>query len=258
METFLCRLYNWDAERASLCIDGEPDMDVLNRIIDWGNNDLAMCEVSANMYLRTIDKVREYKYRLLLRDWSMKWKAQDIVDQMSLFELETCVNVNVFYCMHAFGVSLDACVDMASTLRTQETDASSSIYAIVANALVLRGGSLTKPEVKQLMRDNGLDANISIVRLRPFPDNHLDNHPLKNIDPESMSSARVREFVPPHMNVVHAIRERKFMQNRICYGSGKYTFMTMTSLFVNELVKISERSKRLEPKRIKRMKRALA
>lgn len=239
MESFLRRTLYWKKEKVKEFIGDSTDEQVVQRLLDW-QDDTSAREVSHGLYIKVLPQLKRERCRIQLREWAEKWKLVRILEQASLFELETVITHNPYYLLIAFHASYQACFDLIEQLHLR-IDPECVMYALVVDQLRSHK-SLSLEQVSTLFQKYGMQPTRGVHEMNPFPENYLAHHELVNIDPELVASASLEKYVSHRGELVTKIRERRFMVNRVRLVGHRYKLRTYSTEFVRQLAEISRRA----------------
>lgn len=148
-----------------------------------------------------------------LRAWAETSKADKFLTDASLFELCVTTQINPMYPCVAFReIPFTACMDLAAQLGVHPSE-DALIYAAAYKEIV-RHKSVTKQAMSIALRRIGLLYK-DPSKVVPFPPEIFDNHPLRDVNAETMNPGEAMKLAPGRGIAV--VREKKNMRNRIMF-----------------------------------------
>lgn len=161
--------------------------------------------------------------------WAEKWRLMNFLKEAGPYELRVTKTQNPFYPMIAFGASMDACLDLG-VVATPHVLA----HAVVFDLIRRNNGSVSKAVADNELRKRGLlDIDASTCDVFDMHD-----HPLRDVDLETMSSAEAMKKAGPTWGGLAAIREKRCMQNDIVLENDVYTRKRNVSPLVAHIVRL--------------------
>lgn len=240
MQSFLVQIFNWSRARADVYIGGSTDADVIDRLSDPTN---IPSDVSIHLYRRVEHRIQQKRNEIRLRGWATTPRRTEVLAQLSLFELETVINTNPFYLLYAFGLPLLDCHALMAHVNLVLDQQVAAHAALVS--LLMKNGSMF---VDAAHNELGLVVATRLDKVSPFPPGHFATHPLRDDDPDIVPAAFLKQKLVGNTDIITRIRERRFMSNRVVVIDGMYKIKTRSVLFAEEVLKVRERAKKLEPR----------
>ena len=179
--------------------------------------------------------------RLPYRAWAERNNLAKVFAEMTELETIATLSHNPFYLLYAFDVPLEVCT---SLLQEIGIGVSPEMYA---HACVWKHlcehRSIYIDEAREMFQ---IRVDIDIEKLEIFPRSMIDTHPLRDSDPYKESSSAMKDRLADPFAIVSAIRERKFLENRIYVSGGMYRICDRAKQFVDAIRGVYERAGKLE------------
>lgn len=253
MQKFVASQFGWSLVKAEAFVGNATESEVIDSLVAC-----IPAGVHPAQYERALPAILHRRTLLEVGDWVLRNDLRAVFCLLTRLELRTVRCVNPYYLHLAHDVALAKCADFAAQFSVH-VDADAACYAVAASVLKQRGACpVDELHAELAARGVPVPPGRTVDQLAAFPPGHIDGHALVCEDVDLVPAAVLTDKVRRRGggNPVDAIRERKFMQNRVVLRNFRYTFRSRSHMFVAELDKIKQRAEVNEP-RIKRVYKKL-
>ena len=234
MNLFIQKYILWDQKQTLAFIGERTDEQVVAELMSWEENPECAL-IGIDHFYQILPEITVQYFRIKLKPWAEQWKAEKFLNEATAFEFQSC-KVNPFYPMNAFNVKFDACVDLMSILKVV-VDKQAVAYALVCRHLH-DNKSMNIQEASNMFAMENLGEFPDIGKVLPFPADHLDTHPLRDVDLNTTPPAHMADLVRHRGELSAKIRELKNMTNQVVKIGDTYKWITCSIAFAKNLKRI--------------------
>jgi hypothetical protein len=163
-----------------------------------------------------------------LSAWGLKNNAENFLKNASEFEFKITTEVNPFYPLLAFNVSLEACEYLLHQLDIKNCDFYYA-YALIYDNLRVNEKLSLNDCVALLKSKNIRQKNFNFSSLHA---KFLVGHPLEFVDVSNISIKLLKQHVPKNSNLVALRRERRFLECQLFYEDGFFCMKNQSKLLI--------------------------
>lgn len=160
------------------------------------------------------------------------------IKNITKFEIES-VYINPFYLQEAFNFHMNDCVDIINKYHIS-VSIEAHAYAILSHELRHSTDQRVSVEdIRNVFEQNMVsDYLFRGNTLKLFPEDHLENHVFSNVNVDIVPPCELGNGQLHGPRLINAIREKRFMENRIVFRDGVYSWYQPEDELIDELEKM--------------------